>query len=431
MATYKPLSQNLQVNKNLPYIFHIDMNSYFASCEQQQNPFLRGKPVGVVPYLNDRSTIIAASYEAKALGIKTGTRVAEAKEICPNINLVLADVNKYRYINKKFMKVFKQFTPSVHAKSIDEAYLDFSGMMLKRMILNKDHPYKNLSERQIHKKMCEQLANNIKQRLKNEVGDYITCSIGVGTNTFIAKVASNINKPDGYYYVDYKNIYTFYDVLDLIDLHGVGPRINKRLNDIGIFTCKQFLEADIYKLRSEFKLWGYQWYLKLRGFETDDIDFKRKNIGHSFHLTKFSNEEKYLKIVMLKLCEKTGSKLRKLGFKARCFSVFLNFSDGTHYAKSHRINNYLDSTKDLYREFIWVFDKNPYKNKRVRIIGISCSMLTSNKKQQPDLFGEKNKKESFYKAVDSINNNFGKFTVYPAILKDYKDVAPDRIAFGK
>ena len=431
MATYKPLIQHLDINKKLPYIFHIDMNSYFASCEQQQNPLLRGKPVGVVPYLNDRSTIIAASYESKALGIKTGTKVAEAKEICPEINLVIADVNKYRFINKKFMKVFKQFTPSVHAKSIDEAYLDFSGTMLKRLVPNRDQPYLNKSQREIHKVTCQKVANEIKRKLKEEVGDYLTCSIGVGTNTFIAKVASNINKPDGYFYVDYKNIYTFYDMLDLIELHGVGPRINKRLNNIGIFTSTDFLTADIYKLRGEFKLWGYKWYLKLRGYETDDIDFARKNIGHSFHLTKFSNDEKYLKIVTLKLCEKTGSKLRKLGFKSRCFSVFLNFSDGTHFAKSHRTSVYLDTSKDLYKKFVWILDKNPYKNKQVRIIGVSCSMLINNEKQQPDLFGEKHKKENFYKAIDSINKDFGNFTIFPATLIDYKGVAPDRIAFGK
>lgn len=419
MPSYKPLIKELPINKNLPLKMHIDMDGFFASCEQQSNPLLRGKPVGVVPYLNDRSTILASSYEAKAMGIKTGTRVVEAKRIYPKINLVLANPNKYRFINDKFMKVFKKFTPNVSAKSIDEARLDFKGS-------------KFLKGNKTHQEKMQNIANKIKTDLKKQVGEYVTCSIGVGANSFIAKVASNINKPNGYYYVDHNNIHTFYDVLNLQDLHGVGPQIAARLNRSGIFTPLDFLNTDIYKLRGEFKLFGYHWYLRLRGYETDDIDFTKKNVGNSFHLTKFTNDINYIKIVMLKLAEKTGSRLRKHKLKARCFSVYLVFSDGTHFSKSHRQKVYFDSTNDLYKQFLFILNQNPYKNKQVRILGISTSMLIKTKiGNQYDLFGETKRKEDFYKAIDEINNTFGKFTMYPAVLTDHKELAPDRISFGR
>ena len=175
MPYYKPnLTNNLGINKELPLIMHIDMNSYFASCEQQENPLLRGKPVGVVPYLNDHSAILAASYQAKALGIKTGTRVLEAKKICKDIKLVLADPPKYRYINKKFMKVFKKICPDVHAKSIDEAYLNFKKVPSIDLLLKENKIDLNIHQdqalirnsRQIHKVKMEILVKYIKAQIK-------------------------------------------------------------------------------------------------------------------------------------------------------------------------------------------------------------------------------------------------------------------------
>lgn len=440
MPYYKPnLTNNLEINKNLPFIMHIDMNSFFASCEQQENPLLRNKPVGVVPYLNDKSTILAASYEAKALGIKTGTKVFEAKKLCPNIKIVLCDPPKYRYINKKFMKVFKAVCPNVHAKSIDEAYLDFSKTLVLQPLLeinpNKVSLYKKtlqISDYTKHKQKIEKLANTIKEKLRDQVGECIKCSIGVGTNTFIAKVASNINKPNGFYYVDYTNINTFYDILDLQDLHGVGSKIKARLNKINILTCKDFLNCDLQKLKIEFKFWGVQWYLRLRGYECDDVDFKRKSIGHSYHLPKFTNNEKYLNAVILKLTEKTTQKMRNLGYSARGFSIFIIYLKGNTFSKSHRTKIHLNSTKEIYNQFLNLLNYSPYKNNLVKVIGVSTSYLKpQNLNLQNDLFNKTTKNQNLNKALDSINNKYGSFTIYPGTLNNYKDVAPDRISFGK
>ena len=430
MPAYKiNVKNNLKINKNLPLIMHIDMNSFFASCEQQENPLLRNKPLGVVPYLSNKSTVIAASYQAKAFGVKTGTKVIEAKKLCPSIKFVLADPPKYRYINKKFMRVFKKFTPNTYAKSIDEAYLNFADSIFFKNILSK-YSFKN--KRKSHKKACNEVAKIIKKELHNEIGEYINCSIGVGTNTFLAKVASNINKPNGYYYVDYKNLNLFYKNLQLIDLHGVGPKINSRLNKIGLKSCIDFLNCDINKLKGEFKFFGYQWYLRLRGYECDDITFKQKNIGHSFHLQKFTNNQNYLKIVILKLTEKAVNRLRKGKFCARGFSVYIVFTNGKTFLKSHRIKNHINSTKDIYEQFINLFEQSTNKNLNVKIIGVSISYL---KKQslnlQDDLFGFNTKKQNLNKALDTINSKFGDFTIYPGTLVNYKDIAPDRISFGK
>lgn len=428
MPIYQPFIKNLKLNEALPYVMHVDMNSFFASCEQQLNPLLRNKPVAVVPYLYKGSAILAASVEAKKLGIKTGTKIYDAQEICPTIHLCLADPDKYRYISRKVMKVFKKFSPEVHAKSIDEGYLNFchlSGQSILGTVPNRDSPrYK------LHQSQMKKTANEIKQEIKEKVGDYLKCSIGVGPNIFLAKMASNVNKPDGFFYVDHNNLTTFYDMLSLQDLHGVAVQITKRLNKINIFTPNDFLNADLNKLKSEFKLFGYHWYLRLRGFEIDDVLFKRKNIGHSYHLQKFTSESTELLGIIQKLSEKTVYKMQKFKYKARCFSVYLLFTDNTKWSKIHRFDSFTNNNFEIFKRFKYLFQQCPEKHKKVKIIMISSSFLQKNTFEELDLFGTTRKQEKFCETIYQLNKRWGTFTVYPANLVNYKQVAQDRIAFG-
>lgn len=420
----------LGVNKSLPLMMHVDMNSFFASCEQQENPLLRKKPVGVVPSIHQSSTIVAASVEAKKFGIKTGTKVRDALEMCPNIIFKEADPAKYRYINKKFMEVFSEICPNVTGKSIDEAVLNFSRdiRFLQGGYLAKDTP---LEESRVkHKDKMSELAEDIRKALRDKVGDYLKCSIGVGTNYFLAKVASNVNKPNGFFYVDYTNIETFYDMLKLQDLHGVASKNEARLNKRGIFTPLEFYKTNLQTLQFEFDTFGTYWYLRLRGHEIDDYITKRKTIGHSYHLPKFTNCDVEIKAIALKLTEKACSRLRKHKLKARCFSFFILYSDGTSWNKSHRIVNYLDSTSEIYKELIKLFNQRQYPNKKVRILGISTSYFAKKDYEQKDLFSFVDNKNNFYKALDTINQTFGDFTLMPATLLQYKETAPDRISFG-
>src|SRR3989344_4495098 len=356
------LNKKIEPNLNLPTILHIDMNGFFASCEQQENYLLRNKPVGVVPYISNGSTILASSYEAKKVGIKTGTKVWEAKKLCPNIILRLADPPKYRYIHNKIMNVLKIFTPNVDAKSIDEAVMEINFSPTTRQQLRSSGrealragklKIKNFKlRRKYHQEYMTKLASSIKEAIKNRVGYYLKCSIGVATNRFLAKVASNIHKPEGFYYLDSKNLDLFYDLIQLEDLYGVGPRIKYRLNKLGIYTPKQFKNASQDLLKVEFKTFGYYWHLRLNGYEIDDYASKRRTVGHSYHIPydiKITNLDrtsykKYLKGIILKLTEKTATRLRKYKLKTRCFSFYCYYSDKTSWHKSHRIKSFVDTT---------------------------------------------------------------------------------------
>ncbi len=157
---------------------HLDMNSYFATVEQQANPLLRGKPVGVCAYLSPKGCIIAASQEAKKFGVRTGMRVSEAKKICPQIILLENDPDKYRFISRQIFSVLKKISDDVEVYSIDEAFIDLTG-------LAKDF------------NVAQAIAKKIKQTIRDEIGSYLTCSIGISHTRWLAKFASEENKPDG------------------------------------------------------------------------------------------------------------------------------------------------------------------------------------------------------------------------------------------
>ena len=196
------------------------MNSYFASVEQQARPALRGKPMAIVGSADKKRTIIvAASYEAKALGIKTGTQLWEAKKLCPQIELISADCQRYEAITRQFLNIFISKTPLVEVFSIDEAFLDVTGQV------------KNFDE-------AEQLAIEIKNEIKQTIGPNIRCSVGIGQNKFIAKLASEAKKPDGLTIVLPGKEQNFVDQFELKDACGIGFRTDAHLKRLGIQSFK-------------------------------------------------------------------------------------------------------------------------------------------------------------------------------------------------
>jgi DNA polymerase-4 len=182
-----------QLNHNEPHLMHVDLNSCFATIEQQANPLLRGKPVAIVPFMSRGACIIAPSIEAKKLGIKTGFSLRDAKVICPDIIAKVADPRKYRDVHMKYKKIFLDYSPNVYAKSIDEVVVDFSGT------------------RGLYKqKTLVQIAKEIKQRMREDIGEWISCSAGISTNQFLAKLAASLKKPDGLEVITHENLLDVY-----------------------------------------------------------------------------------------------------------------------------------------------------------------------------------------------------------------------------
>jgi DNA polymerase-4 len=404
---------DLLLNRNDPAVMHIDLNSCFATAEQQANPLLRGKPIAVSAYTTSNGCVISPSIEAKRLGIKVGMQVRQAKLICRDIIIRSPDPPKYRDIHTKFAKLFREYSPDVYPKSIDEAVIDFSKLSLSK------------------KKLIE-VGREIKLRMKKEIGEWISASIGIAVNRFLAKLAASFYKPDGLLMITHCNLNHIYSKCRLVDLCGINTRFEARLNTYGIFTPLDFLHAssDLLKCQVFRSIVGYHWYLRLRGWEMDDVEFTRKSYGQSYALERPTSDRDKLIRMLLKLCEKMGRRLRRNNFHAYGIHVSCLYKDGTHWHHGRTFQIPLYATQDLYLKAVWIFNQQP-SVKIITHLSVSCFRLENFKPEQMEIF------ESVYtlrkkiaQAQDDINDRYGEYTMTPARMMGMKDVIIDRVAFG-
>jgi len=402
----------LPVNKNEPLVMHIDLNSCFATVEQQANPLYRNKPVGVAAYTGPSGCIISPSYEAKRMGVKVGMRVRDARLICPDIIIIPPDPPKYRAVHQLFSKIFKDYSPNVVPKSIDEAVIDFEGTpALQRGLVN--------------------IGMEIKQRMKDEIGEWITCNVGIGTNRFLAKTAASLHKPDGLDVITHKNLLEIYRSLELIDLCGINVRYQARLNARKIYTPEEFLNAPIDTLKKQVfqSVVGYYWYLRLRGYEIDQVEWDRKSYGQSYALHKFTNDKKEIAPLLMKLCEKMGRRLRRSNSTAGGIHVFCGYDDGSYWHKGRLVSSRLYTTQELFKEALYTYNKTQHKP--ITHIAVSCYQLQSTDKEQLGLFDEGvDERRSVTNKMDYVNDRYGEYVVIPALMMGLGDQIIDRVPFG-
>ncbi len=402
------------LNKATPEIMHIDLNSCFATVEQQAYPHLRGKPIVIAAYPTNNGCILAPSIEAKKFGIKTGMQVKEGKKLYPNLIVRTADTMLIRDVHQKFKNICLDYSPDVVPKSIDEVVINFSVIpTLNRSLIN--------------------IGKEIKKRFREEIGEWISCNVGIGTNRFLAKTAAGLHKPDGLDVIDHKNIEEVLKKLTLIDLNGINIRFEYRLNQAGIYTPLDFFKTpdDILRKVVFKSIVGHYWFLRLHGFEVDDFKSIRKSFGQEYSLQKKTKDLEDLKKIIMKLCEKMGRRLRQSRQFASGVHLGILYLDHDFWHKGKKLRRSISSTKNLFEEIMKLFYLQP-QMQVVSKISVSCFSLNQNDNQQLELIdmgGEKINKISY--ALDKINNRFGEFTVVPAIMIDMKDTVIDRIAFGK
>jgi DNA polymerase-4 len=388
---------------------HLDLNSCFAAIEQQANPLLRGRPVAVAAYASPNGCILTASVEAKRCGVKVGLQVKEGKALCPDLIILPPDPPKYRFVHLQFQKLLNNFSPVVTAKSIDEFVIDFAHCS-----------YPDLFS----------VGQKIKFQIKQNIGDWITVSIGLGPNRFLAKQASNLKKPDGLEEINCQNFESVYSRLTLPDLHGINTALTARLNAVGIFTVTDFYQADISRLRSAFhSVNSYYWYLRLRGWEIDAVDFGRKSFGNMYSLPKHFSQISELCPILHKLVGKVGHRLRTSGYQARGVYLGILYTDHSFWHCHHLFPHYLFDSADIYRSAFRILSHSSV-GKPVANLAITCFDLIKNHSIQLDLFNRVSKSISLSSAQDSINQRYGHFVISPASMMGTADLVPDRIGFG-
>jgi DNA polymerase IV len=361
------------LNTALPYIIHIDLNSCFAIIEQQANRLLRGKPVGIAAYDTPRGFVIAASYEAKAKGVKLGVNVEQSRALAPGIIILTPDPPKYREAHRRFKAVLQDYSSVVIPKSIDEFIVDLSDSpALRRKILDirreqattKAPKISNITskisnfDRQVHNTAMLEIGKEIKKRIAESLGEWVTVNVGIGTNRFLAKYAAGFGKPDGMTLIDHTNLLSKYDNQKLVDLPGINVRYRARLRIAGIYTPLDFLAADMNLLKKQvFKsINGYHWYRRLRGYEADAVEFSRKSIGHQYALPQKTTDKLKLERLLMKLCEKTGRRLRKNNYYASGIHLYLGFAsdqpqwdDPASFEHMHKMRSWHHGEKVQYR----------------------------------------------------------------------------------
>ncbi|HUQ85858.1 MAG TPA: DNA polymerase IV [Candidatus Limnocylindrales bacterium] len=379
-------------------ILHIDFDSFFASAEQQFNPLLRGRPIGVTA-TNGRTCIIAASREAKALGIKSPTRTFEAQRIYPSIIFVPAHFTKYWEVSKIFVNACKDFSPLVEIFSLDEVFMDVTRTA---ELFGGTLP----------------LIEKIKSRLQVEIGEYITASFGISHNKLLAKLASGLEKPNGVVMIKPEDVQSIYQTTKLTDICGIGYRIEARLNQMGIYKLTQLSAAPLQALIAEFgNVEGIFLHQVGQGLDTREViphtqDPGVKSVGRNYCLP--ANEYSKRKVLqnVFELCEEVGIKLRRLNKKARNVGIFLRGDENVYGRKTY--SYFMDSGKDLFdacHSLLTVFPDY------TRQIGIWASYLEDSDKIPSSLF-DTEKKRKLRTTIDQINERFGDHTIRNGFLLD-------------
>ena len=399
-------------NPERPLIMHIDLNSCFATVEQQARPLLRGRPVAIANRRTEKTSIVTASYEAKALGISLGMKVYEAKKLAPNLVVLESDPPKYRYVYHKLMDIMQRYSAHITMKSIDEGIIDFH--QASSAIQNRD---------------LVEIGYEIKRALKEEIGCWMRCNVGIAPNRFLAKTAAGLHKPDGLDVITHENLRETFATLKLTDLTGIAGRNEARLNRVGIYTPLEFLDADPTTLQKiVFKsINGVYWHQRLRGWEVDDLSHDVKTVGRQYVLESFDLTRTEVLQRLHHLCESVGHRMRSKNKVAR--GVIVSGKSRSGYWHFRRMSPLPFFTNQaIYAQAAMLMAHAP---DGVMKISITCYQLEDGLGNQLSLFGDQlARQQQVTSAIDEINKRFGDRTVHSADTLGTGFYVKQKVPFG-
>lgn len=396
---------------------HIDLNSCFASVEQQANPLLRDKPVAVVHTNAPYGCILAPSVEAKLWGVKTGMSLQEGRQLCPFLIARQADPPKYREVHRQIGELLNQYSPCVISKSIDEFVITIPSR-----------------RGDLYGRPCDPviISQSIKSRIKSEIGDYLRVSIGVSTNQNLAKLASGLHKPNGFDIIDSSNFLSIYRAIKLQDFCGINIRNEARLHKVGIFTPLQFYQANLSTLTQAFQsVLGRYWYNRLRGYEVDlpagrQAIFTQKSFGQSYVLPHPMGFDQW-RPILAKLVAKAGRRLRTSGYHATATHLYLRFANHTSWHTGHQLHSPIFRDCDLMSSALALNHPLTHQVKKIAVTFFGLSRDPG----QLALLRDNSRDAALTSALDSLNNKWGEYSITSAAMLGTDHHVRDAIAFGK
>lgn len=389
-------------------IIHLDLDAFFASVEQRDNPAYRGKPLIVGGISSgkgnsNRGVVCAASYEARKYGVHAGMPIWEARQKCPQGIFIPSQMNKYSEASKKFFQICSTYTPLIEPLSIDELFLDVSG--------------------------CESLfgsseiiGRKIKKRVHQELG--IKVSVGIAENKFLAKIATNLGKPDGFYIIPSKDIQKILYPLPVSSLWGIGKKTEELLKKSGIYLVEQLARMPDSILENLLGKNGEKMKLLAQGIDESPVTppSKAKSIGKETTFSTNITEKAVLIKELLKISQMVGYTARKKGYKGRTITLKIRFHNFITLNKSMTLENSTNIDDLIFKTVVRLLDKINIKKGGVRLLGIKLSNLTSGneRKQLKFLRDEEDKKddklEQLTQSLDKIREKFGTKAVTRASL---------------
>lgn len=378
-------------------ILHIDFNSYFASVEQQANPFLRGKAVAVGGTTQgsqlERTVVTTASREAKDVGVKTAMSSVKAKRLVPNLKIVSGDPKKYSEITKRFIAILHRHADAVEQFSTDEAFADltfaagdyFGATMIAQMI---------------------------RYEIAKECGEYCTVSIGIAPNKLMAKLASASHKPNGLTVITPQTLLDFVAAQPLAAFCGIGPRIEARLANMGVnsvLTLRQVAHSDLTR---EFKSYGNWLYAAARGIGDDVVSETiedPKSIGYSYTFANDLTEPIEIQTNLLAMCDKVAWRMRRDGFIARRVGVYIRYESFHDRGMQRQLHEPFIDGLELFQNIWQIFKKIHNPERSIRLLGVRATDLV--KTHIPErLFSKQNKIHRTLEALDDLQTRYGKGT---------------------
>lgn len=390
-------------------ILHIDFNSYFATVEQQKNPYLRGKPVGIVK-AEGRGVVIAASVEAKRLGVRTGMMVNDAKRLAPHITLIPADFDSYYDITKRFVEIARRYSDCVELFSLDEVFLDATKTAF---LFGGTHS----------------LALHLKKDIREKLGEWLTVSIGIAKNKMLAKLASDMEKPDGLVEITDGNQDFYLGKAEFEQICGIGRRLERHLRGIGITQLLQIRSVPENFLLASF---GPYWapYLKRLAWGQDDSPLTPteelplpKSVSRTYTLYRETSNRDQILATIRNLVEEATEKLRLAQMAGRQFGLMIRNnqeSDVLFTTRKYHTNDSLEVFHELKR----LYERRQWRNP-VRFLGVWISLLSEEQYLTDCLLPSVRKRRLVLLAQDRVNNRFGHYTVFPASLLRTQVVLPE------
>lgn len=398
----------------------IDCDGFFASVEQHLDPSLRGRPVGVAPVMAETTCCIASNYAAKAYGVKTGTSVRDARILCPGIAIVEAKPSEYLKIHQLVRDSVEDCIHVEKVLSIDE--------MWAWLPLNLRAP-----------KTVEEIAMKIKATVREQIGDAVTVSIGAAPNKFLAKQASKMRKPDGFFLIEHRDLPQALYSQTLRDIHGVGKNMEARLHAAGIHTVEELCQVPMNVLQ---KAWGgvgggRLWHL-LQGVEIPETESVRKSIGHSHVLPPELRKPDSAWPILCKLLHKACERMRSHGLLADSLALSLAFPQGQSWGAEITVGH-TDSTVRLMRLLAKLWHDRPDPRAPLLKVAIVLGKLVETNNFTPSLFQtvaetmadqDEEKHRRLDATIDKLRARYGRKVVFFGNVQEVREEAPMRIAFG-